>query len=77
MRWPVTPSLANALNASACIFDVLADVDAKFAKIADREYDAISKEVKRWFKRLAVSSLRSCDPGTIRLTSTAERRKGP
>lgn len=46
--------LGNALNASANIFEALAEVDAKFVKIADKEYDAISTEVKKWFKRLAV-----------------------
>ncbi|EKM78814.1 hypothetical protein AGABI1DRAFT_107287 [Agaricus bisporus var. burnettii JB137-S8] len=44
---------ANALNASASIFDVLVDVDTKFVKIADKEYDTISTEVKKWFKKLA------------------------
>ncbi len=45
---------ANALNASATIFEALSDIDSKFAKIADKEYDAISNEVKKWFKKLAV-----------------------
>ncbi|ESK94678.1 hypothetical protein Moror_14314 [Moniliophthora roreri MCA 2997] len=44
---------ANALNSSAAIFEALGDIDAKFAKIADKEYDAISSEVKKWFKKLA------------------------
>lgn len=44
----------NALNVSASIFDVLGDVDAKFAKIADTECRSISLEVKKWFKKLAV-----------------------
>ncbi|KAG2146151.1 uncharacterized protein EDB93DRAFT_1227512 [Suillus bovinus] len=43
----------NALNVSASIFDVLSDVDAKFAKIADTECCSISLEVKKWFKKLA------------------------
>ncbi|KAG1871925.1 hypothetical protein C8R48DRAFT_651920 [Suillus tomentosus] len=43
----------NALNVSASIFDVLSDVDAKFAKIADTECRSISLEVKKWFKKLA------------------------
>ncbi|KAF9445478.1 hypothetical protein P691DRAFT_777553 [Macrolepiota fuliginosa MF-IS2] len=50
----VTNEIAgNAFNASANIFEALADVDAKFVKITDKEYDAISTEVKKWFKRLA------------------------
>ncbi|KAJ7650154.1 hypothetical protein FB45DRAFT_887106 [Roridomyces roridus] len=50
----VTGEIAsNALTASATIFDALSDVDTKFAKIADKEYDGISGEVKKWFKKLA------------------------
>ncbi|KIM39796.1 hypothetical protein M413DRAFT_446723 [Hebeloma cylindrosporum] len=44
---------ANAMNASANIFEALFDVDSKFSKIADKEYDSISAEVKKWFKKLA------------------------
>ncbi|KAF8071920.1 hypothetical protein FPV67DRAFT_906263 [Lyophyllum atratum] len=44
---------ANAMNASATIFEVSSDIDSKFAKFADKEYDAISAEVKKWFKKLA------------------------
>ncbi|KAG6849780.1 hypothetical protein H0H93_005165, partial [Arthromyces matolae] len=44
---------ANTLNASATIFEVSADIDSKFAKIADKEYDALSSDVKKWFKKLA------------------------
>ena len=47
--------LANALSVSATIFDTLCDVDAKFVKLADKECDAVSAEVKKWFKKLAVS----------------------
>lgn len=43
----------NALNVSAHIFDVLSDIDAKFAKIADRECGTISSEVTKWFGKLA------------------------
>jgi hypothetical protein len=45
------------MNSSATIFDALSDIDSKFAKIADKEYDGISGEVKKWFKKLAVSYL--------------------
>ncbi|EIW57849.1 uncharacterized protein TRAVEDRAFT_150499 [Trametes versicolor FP-101664 SS1] len=44
---------ANALNASATIFEAMAEVDAKFAKYADKECDTVSGEVKKWFKKLA------------------------
>lgn len=65
MRWQVTLFLANALNASASIFDVLVDVDTKFVKIADKEYDTISTEVKKWFKKLAVRYSCFCGFGSI------------
>lgn len=45
---------ANALNASASMFEVKSDIDTKFGKIADKEYDAINADVKKWFKKLAV-----------------------
>ena len=45
------------MNTSATIFEAMSDIDSKFAKIADKEYDGISAEVKKWFKKLAVSSL--------------------
>jgi hypothetical protein len=45
--------LANALNGSATIFEVLADVDNKFAKVADKECEGMSSEVKKWFKKLS------------------------
>ena len=48
------PATGNALNCSAALFEALADIDTKYAKIADKEYDGISAEVKKWFKRLAV-----------------------
>lgn len=48
--------LANAMLASANIFESLSDVDSKYSKIIDREYDTISNDVKKWFKKLAVKS---------------------
>ncbi|CDO78041.1 hypothetical protein BN946_scf184724.g5 [Trametes cinnabarina] len=44
---------ANALNASAAIFEAMSEVDTKFAKYADKECDAVSAEVKKWFRKLA------------------------
>lgn len=39
------------------MFEVLADVDAKFAKLMDKECDGVSGEVRKWFKKLVVSLL--------------------
>ncbi|KAI0759588.1 hypothetical protein BD413DRAFT_596358 [Trametes elegans] len=44
---------ANALNATATIFEAMSEVDAKFAKYVDKECDNVSGEVKKWFKKLA------------------------
>ena len=46
--------IANALLASANVFDNLSEVDAKFSKTLDKEYDTIGDEVKRSFKKLNV-----------------------
>ncbi|KAF8910676.1 hypothetical protein CPB84DRAFT_1646080, partial [Gymnopilus junonius] len=48
-----TDIAANAMNASANIFEALSDIDSKFSKVADKEYDSVSSEVKKWFKKLA------------------------
>ena len=49
--------LANAMNASASIFEVLSDIDSRFSKYVDKESESISAEVRKWFKKLAVSYL--------------------
>lgn len=46
--------LANTMLASVNIFESLSDVNSKYSKIVDREYDTISNDVKRWFKKLTV-----------------------
>lgn len=53
----LTLALASAFSASASIFEASTDVDSKYAKIVDKEYDTISNEVKKWFKKLAVCIL--------------------
>ena len=40
--------------ASASVFESLSDVDSKFSKTLDKEYDTISDEVKKSFKKLTV-----------------------
>ncbi|KAJ3753607.1 hypothetical protein EV360DRAFT_53188 [Lentinula raphanica] len=44
---------ANALNTTATIFEALSEVDQKFSKLVDKEYDGVSGDVKKWFKKLA------------------------
>ncbi|GJJ08311.1 hypothetical protein Clacol_002522 [Clathrus columnatus] len=44
---------ANALSTSAYIFEAIFEVDAKFTKIADKEVDALTGDIKKWFKKLA------------------------
>ncbi|KAF9517102.1 hypothetical protein BS47DRAFT_568739 [Hydnum rufescens UP504] len=48
------PPIANtAFAASAWILDAITGVDAKFALIMEREYETLSAELRKWFKRLA------------------------
>jgi hypothetical protein len=53
--------IANALNASASIFEAKSDIDTKFGKIADKECYAISTDVKKWFRTLAVCLCCPCN----------------
>ena len=53
----LTNALANAFSGSAAVFEALLEVDTKYTKFADKEYDSISTEVKKWFKKLVVSML--------------------
>jgi hypothetical protein len=52
----LAPGTANAMNISASIFETLSDIDSKFSKFVDKEYDTVSTEVRKWFKKLAVST---------------------
>lgn len=44
------------MGAVATLFETLAEVDLKFVKIADRECETASNDLKKWFKRLAVGT---------------------
>ena len=46
--------IGNAFSSSASLFDALSEIDSKFAKITDKECDAVTGEVRKWFKKLAV-----------------------
>src|SRR5882724_11120374 len=46
--------IAKAMVTSAGIFEVLAEVDAKFARIADKEAENAGGDLKKWFKKLTV-----------------------
>ncbi|QRV75591.1 hypothetical protein RhiJN_03606 [Ceratobasidium sp. AG-Ba] len=44
---------ANAMQASAALFEALGEVDGKLAKLAEKEYDNVSSEVRKHFKKMA------------------------
>ncbi len=69
-------SLANAFTASAAIFDAVSEVDSKFSKLADKECDGLSAEVKKWFKRLAVRVPNILSMLTVILTPDATTERG-
>ncbi|KAI0346312.1 hypothetical protein BDW22DRAFT_1405206 [Trametopsis cervina] len=45
--------VVNALNACALVVEALVEVDSKFTKLADKECESLSGDVKKWFKTLA------------------------
>ena len=53
------PGADNTLNAAATIFETISEVDGKFIKLADKECDSVNNDVKKWFRKLAVSSANS------------------
>jgi hypothetical protein len=42
--------------------EIISEVDGKFVKIADKECDNINDGVKKWFRKLAASSISSFYP---------------
>ncbi|KAG9033349.1 hypothetical protein FRB95_014891 [Tulasnella sp. JGI-2019a] len=42
----------NAFMSAAAMFEILAELDGKFSKVCDREYEGMSQELKKWFKKL-------------------------
>lgn len=52
-----TSEVDNTLNITAAIFETISEVDGKFVKIADKECDNVNDDVKKWFRKLAVSSV--------------------
>lgn len=48
-----------AMNVVSGLLEGLADVDMRFVKVADRECEGASNELKKWFKKLAVRDSRS------------------
>ena len=52
-------NVVNAMSLISGLLDSLSDVEMRFVKIADRECESASSELKRWFKKLAVSTLRT------------------
>ncbi|KAH7312769.1 hypothetical protein B0J17DRAFT_634195 [Rhizoctonia solani] len=44
---------ANAMQASSALFEALGEVDGKLAKLAEKEYDHLSAEVRKHFKKMA------------------------
>lgn len=49
--------IVNAFAAAASTFEVLSEVDTKYGKVAEREYEGLSAELKKWFKKMAVGFL--------------------
>ncbi|KAI5118106.1 hypothetical protein M0805_005213 [Coniferiporia weirii] len=45
--------VGNALNAAATLLESLAEVDSRFVKVADKECETASNDLKKWFKKLA------------------------
>ncbi|KAG8799098.1 hypothetical protein FRC17_007225, partial [Serendipita sp. 399] len=47
IEWP-----CNVLSTSSLIFDSVSDVDSKYSKLVEREYETCAQEFKKWTKKL-------------------------
>lgn len=45
--------LAKAFGSASAIFEAIVEVDTKFSKVIDKECEAVSAEIRKWFKKLA------------------------
>ena len=52
--YPANVPIANTLSAAALIFDAAGEVDLKFSKTVEKEYEASINELKKWVKKLKV-----------------------
>lgn len=44
----------NVFLACSLIFDSVNEVDAKYSKLVEREYESCNQELKKWLKKLKV-----------------------
>ena len=63
------------MNGSAIVFEVLREIDTKYTKFTDKEYDTISSEVKKWFKELVVSQFLYLGLIAVSLSSIQKEEK--
>jgi hypothetical protein len=47
----------STLNITAAIFEIISEVNGKFVKFSDKECDSVNNDVKKWFRKLAVSPI--------------------
>jgi hypothetical protein len=45
--------VVNAFLCSAKIIEARLEVDAKFSKLADKECEAVTSDIRKWFKKLS------------------------
>jgi hypothetical protein len=67
--------LASTLSAAALIFDAAGEVDLKFSKTVEREYEASMNELKKWVKKLKVRRVLSACSARLTLASLSNRKK--
>jgi hypothetical protein len=45
---------AKVFSASSLIFDSVSEVDSKYSKLVEREYESCTQDLKKWLKKLKV-----------------------
>lgn len=67
--------LANTLSAAALILDAAGEVDLKYSKTVEREYEASMNELKKWVKKLKVRRVLSACSSRLTHASLSYRKK--
>jgi len=66
---------ANTLSAAALILDAAGEVDLKFSKTVEREYEASMNELKKWVKKLKVRRVLSACSGSSNTCVIVEQKE--
>ena len=67
---------ATTLNLVSGLLESISEVESRFVRIVDKECESASNELKKWFKKLAVSNCNICNCHHTPTYTPSERGEG-